>query len=316
LVYRIVAAELDGFLAEAEARGHPLPSFVESTFRDFLTCGVPEHGFLRVLADRVRRLASALTRSGCGGDTEADGEDELSRDNPVLAALYAAAVQGRIAMGSDAGQRIARLGNAALAVDVVDTGSSRCVTLGGFSLHAGVAIGASDRAGLERVCRYMGRPPVACDRLERLADGRIQYRLRHRWRDGTSALVFEPREFLARLAAQVPPPRAHQVRYHGLLAPCAAWRPFVVPAADDVEGDAARSACSHDQRQVSRARRIAWSDLLRRVFAVDALRCDRCGSRMRVMAAVRSPAAVAAFLVCIGRAGRSPPAARQSGSAA
>ena len=270
----------------------------------------------RVLADTVQRLVSALARSGYGSDTETDGEDGLSRDNPVMAALYAAAVQGRIAMGADAGQRIARLGNAALAVDCVDAGSSRCATLGGFSLHAGVAIGASDRAGLERVCRYMGRPPLASERLERLSDGRIVYRMRHRWRDGTSALVFEPREFLARLAAQVPPPRAHQVRYHGVLAPCAAWRPFVVPLADDGGGGVERSACSHDKPQGSRAWRIAWSDLLRRVFAVDALRCDRCGSKMRVMAAVRSPAAVAAFLVCIGRAGRSPPAARQSGSAA
>ena len=156
---------------------------------------------LRVLADTVQRLVSALARSGYGSDPETDGEDDLSRDNPVMAALYAAAVQGRIAMGADAGQRIARLGNAALAVDCVDAGSSRCATLGGFSLHAGVAIGASDRAGLERVCRYMGRPPLASERLERLSDGRIVYRMRHRWRDGTSALVFEPREFLARLAA-------------------------------------------------------------------------------------------------------------------
>ena len=363
LVYRVVAAELDGFVAAAEERGHPLPSFVASTFRDFLTCGLPENGFLRVhcdecgrdrvvafsckrrgvcnscggrrmaetaahlvdrvlpevptrqwvlslpfplryrlaydrtlatpllaaflravfaslrrrarefygvrntkcgavtflqrfggalnlnvhfhsllldgvyevlpngrgvrfrelpppdtlevlrvLADTVHRLASALERSGFASGVDPDGEDELSRDNPVMAAFYAAAVQGRIAMGADAGQRVPRLGNVALARDAMDAGSSRCATFGGFSLHAGVAIGAADRAGLERVCRYMGRPALASERLERLPDGRILYRLRHRWRDGTSALVFEPREFMARLAAQVPPPRAHQVR--------------------------------------------------------------------------------------------------------
>ena len=188
--------------------------------------------------------------------------------------------------------------------------SKRCATLGGFSLHAGVAIGASDRAGLERVCRYVGRPPLASERLERLSDGRILYRLRHRWRDGTSALVFEPREFMARLAAQVPPPRAHQVRYHGVLAPCASWRPYVVPVADD-----APRGCSHDRRQACCERPIAWSDLLRRVFAADALRCDRCGSTMRLMAAARSPAA-AAFLMRTGRAERSPPKFGGGGSAA
>jgi len=283
----------------------------------FLELPPPDtHEVLRVLADTVERLVSALRRCGYGSEVDADGEDDLSRDNPVMAALYAAAVQGRIAMGADAGQRITRLGNAALAVDPVESGSSRCATLAGFSFHAGVAIGANDRAGLERVCRYMGRPALACERLERLNDGRILYRLRQRWRDGTSAHVFEPRDFLARLAAQVPPPRAHQVRYHGVLGPCAAWRPYVVPAASDGEGNAGRSACSHDKPQASRARSIAWSDLLRRVFAVDALRCDRCGSKMRVMTAMRSPTAVAGFPACSGRAGRSPPATGQGESAA
>ena len=79
LVYRIVAEELDGFLAEAEARGHRLPSFVESTFRDFLTCGVPEHGFIRVHCDGCghdRVVAFSCKRRGicnsCGGRRMAD----------------------------------------------------------------------------------------------------------------------------------------------------------------------------------------------------------------------------------------------------
>jgi len=74
LIYRVVAAELDGFLAAAEERGHPLPSFVVSTFRDFLACGIPEHGFLRVHCDqcgRDRVVAFSCNRRGvcasCGG---------------------------------------------------------------------------------------------------------------------------------------------------------------------------------------------------------------------------------------------------------
>ena len=39
----------------------------------------------------------------------------------------------------------------------------------------------------------------------------------------------ERRELLERLAPPVPPPRAHQVRYHGVLAPCASGRDRVVP---------------------------------------------------------------------------------------
>ncbi|MBI5503795.1 MAG: transposase [Deltaproteobacteria bacterium] len=96
-----------------------------------------------------------------------------------------------------------------------------------MSLHADVAVAADDRAGLERLCRYVARPPLATERLTRLDDGRILYRMRRRWRDGTSHLVFEPQELLARLAALIPPPRAHQVRYFGswlrVLAGATTW---------------------------------------------------------------------------------------------
>jgi hypothetical protein len=34
----VVAEELDAFVAEAGERGHPLPGFVVSTLRDFVTC--------------------------------------------------------------------------------------------------------------------------------------------------------------------------------------------------------------------------------------------------------------------------------------
>jgi hypothetical protein len=46
LLYRIVAAELEGLLKDAAERDHPLPRFVETTLREFLKCGVAEHGFV------------------------------------------------------------------------------------------------------------------------------------------------------------------------------------------------------------------------------------------------------------------------------
>jgi hypothetical protein len=99
----------------------------------------------------------------------------------------------------------------------------------GFSLHAGVAVPANDRQRLERLCRYVGRPPVATERMKELADGRLLYELRHRWRDGTSHVAFEPLELIDRLAALVPPPRFHTVRYHGVLASRSKHRAEVVP---------------------------------------------------------------------------------------
>ena len=58
-----------------------------------------------------------------------------------------------------------------------------------------------------------------------------------------------------------------------------------------------------------RPRRLAWSELLRRVFAVDVLECPRCGGRMRLLAAIHPPDATHSILECLNLPSRAPPAA-------
>jgi len=154
---------------------------------------------------------------------------------------------------------------------------------------------------------------VAIDRLERLPDGRLLYRLRHRWRDGTTRIVFEPHQLLARLVPLIPAPRSHQVRYHGVLAPCAGWGDRVVPGGPAAEvGDTARPPDREAAEPSTAAvigrplRRYPWADLLRRVFAVDVLECPDCGGPMRILAAIHPPEATRAILECLGLPSRPP----------
>jgi len=55
--------------------------------------------------------------------------------------------------------------------------------------------------------------------LSPTAGGRVRYQLKTPYRDGTTHVLFEPLDFLARLAALVPKPRVNLIRYHGQLAP-------------------------------------------------------------------------------------------------
>jgi hypothetical protein len=96
-------------------------------------------------------------------------------------------------------------------------------------LHANVAVPAGDRARLERLALYCARRPVAMERLERLADGRLLYRFKRAWRDGTTYIVLDPLGMLRKLSALIPAPHAHLVRYAGLFAPAAKWRSAIVP---------------------------------------------------------------------------------------
>jgi hypothetical protein len=86
------------------------------------------------------------------------------------------------------------------------------------------------RAKLERLCRYVSRPPLAVERLALTASGQVRYLLKTPYRDGTTHIVLEPQDLMARLAALVPPPRMHLTRYHGVLAPHSSLRAAITPA--------------------------------------------------------------------------------------
>jgi hypothetical protein len=203
------------------------------------------------------------------------------------------------------------------------------------------------------------RPPLANDRLEELPDGRLALRLKTRWRDGTNHILMERSELIDRLVPLIPPPRAHQVRYHGILAPCASRRDRVVPAGAAAVAIAGRRpgtapvpsfepSASTDPRSAQTAlggasievenadarteqrptppaaaapevdlrgfspnratrRRYRWAELLQRVFEIDALLCPRCGSTLRLIAAIEDPAVARRILECLKLPARSPP---------
>jgi Putative transposase len=127
----------------------------------------------------------------------------------------------------------------------------------------------------------------------------LLYQFRRAWRDGSTALLLEPLELLERLAALVPPPRRPLLAYHGLLAPRARWRAAIVPppVADGARADAGGRS----------PRRWPWARLLHRVFAIEVLVCERCGSPRRILGAVTDPHAVRRLLAALGLAAEPPP---------
>ena len=169
-------------------------------------------------------------------------------------------------------------------------------------VHAKVAVDGHDRKRLERICRYLGRPPIAQERLERLSDGRLRFTMKKPWRDGTTALVFEPLDLIARLCAMVPPPWFHMIRFHGLLAPHAKLRAEVVPSPPS-DALPAMPATGHQLEldllghTASRLpTRKPWAWLLRHVFAEDVTTCPKCAGSMRWVEVATTPDAIASLL--------------------
>jgi hypothetical protein len=181
------------------------------------------------------RIEKALRAIGCTLDPE-DGDaasPELTLDEPGLAACYAAAAQGISVSGDGAGLPTLRLvlspEPSPRGTDTGPLADDPVAEVRGINVHARQVVDGRDRRQLERLCRYITRPPVAHERLERLADGRLELRLKHAWKDGTQVLVLEPEDLLVRLVAAVPPPYFHLLRYFGVLSSHSRLRKGVVP---------------------------------------------------------------------------------------
>jgi hypothetical protein len=175
-----------------------------------------------------------------------------------------------------------------------------------------IAAKASQRDRIERLARYVSRPPVATERFSLTRGGNVRYALtnlqdcrfarpqaarraghrdvpgehavsrRHHARDVAPGILpfalraslrlpkiapgdfVEPEDFIARLAALVPKPRAHLKRYHGVFAPVSPDRAQIVP------GTRTAVLTARGEGSVSdRQRAMSWAQRLKRVFAID-----------------------------------------------
>lgn len=165
----------------------------------------------------AHRVCRFLERQGL---LERDAENSYlsgdAVDDDPMSQLCGHSITYRIAVGPQAGRKVFTLQTLPASDEPFD---DRVVKVAGFSLHAGVAARADEREKLKRLCRYISRPAVSEKRLSLTSNGNIRYRLKAPYRDGTTHVIFEPLDFIVRLAALVPKPRVNLTRFHGVFAP-------------------------------------------------------------------------------------------------
>jgi hypothetical protein len=252
---------------------------------------------LQIIKARVLR---ALSRLGVVrlSPEELEVDTDLAAKDPILAQLAAAAVTGVPPAGFAERKR----GPVLLGSDGSEIVGDLVVQSGGFNLHAKTRAGGLDEEARARLLRYVLRPPLSQERLQSLPDQRVRLTLKRPWSDGTYALEMDALALLARLAASVPPPRAHVVRYAGVLSSANHWRPLLVPP---LPTDATTAPPPSPPTSVPpkkpvssglRCRYIKWSELLRLTFGLTVDRCAVCGGRMKLRALVRDPDSIERFL--------------------
>jgi hypothetical protein len=166
----------------------------------------------------------------------------------------------RIATGKQQGRKVFTLQTIA---PMAEQGlASGCASnVAGFSLHAGVMSSAQDRCKLERLCRYITRSGVSEKRWAITTYGKVRYQFKTPYRDGTtgdrrSHAIFEPLDFIARLAALVPKQRV-----------------TITPALRNK----AKQALPVGQEKIRAQKRqsMTWAQRLKRVFGIEIETCEQ-----------------------------------------
>ena len=110
----------------------------------------------------------------------------------------------------------------------------------------------------------------------------------------TSSL--NPLDFIARLAALVPPPRVNLTRYHGVFAPNSNYRALVTPAKRGKGNKQKRSDEAEERTPAERRASMTWAQRLKRVFNIDIEICSQCGGPVKVIASIEDPQVIKKIL--------------------
>jgi len=256
------------------------------------------------ISHRVIRKLRQLGYLEAGGDAAvATSYDPLVEDAPALARTLAAAVPQRMAFGERAGQKVRRIGAGfGSAGEAPMLTGPHCASVQGFSVHAHTQVPAHRRDQLECLIRYTARGAISLERLQAAANGDLVYTFTHPWSDGTTGIRLAPLELVEKLAALVPLPRVHLVRYGGCLAPHSHPRGAIRPTLrqQGLDGEEAQPATPY----------WPWARLLGRVFGLEMRTCPFCHQgTLRMIAVITQEAVITRILRHLQLASVPPPIA-------
>ena len=208
-------------------------------------------------------------------------------------------------------------------------------THSGFSVDLSVKIPATSSRAREALAQYIARPPISLSKmLVEEHEASVLYRSEYNPYFKTNEKLFPALEFLVQLLQHLPDARSSLIRRYGLyssrsrgtwhrktylvrLAP-EGWvrqhEQHVPVTVDGAPGDcpdesvsAKQSRAAHRTAAVSQETARVWARLLAKIYDVDALKCSRCGSPMKVLAVITDPTQVRRVLLHLIKTGAAPP---------
>ena len=137
--------------------------------------------------------------------------------------------------------------------------------------------------------------------------------------------VYAASDFIAALTKHIPPAKVHLVRYYDLYSSRSRGvlkdMPYIVRLAPEgwlKRQEEQANIIEEDDVDVEKqdvkgsAKRSAWARLINKVYGINPLICEKCGSDMRIVAFIMEPEQIDRIMQHLIKQGRAPPAIAKS----
>ena len=140
-------------------------------------------------------------------------------------------------------------------------------------------------ASIESQARYITRPVLAMDALEKLDNGRLVLETPPDPRTGATSIELDPLEWIQRITSHIPDPGRHCQRFYGAYSNRGR---ISIAAREDETAGLPAAVPERDNSDCSREARSTWARLIKKIFEADPLLCP-CGGRMRIVSLITDP---------------------------
>jgi hypothetical protein len=152
----------------------------------------------------------------------------------------------------------------------------------GFNVWLGEVIQPEENNARLFIGSYIDRNPVTNDKIK-ISDNTISYE-----HDSThlSKADFDPLEFLATLSAHIPNKYEQTIRYYGYYSARTRGKRRIVANDDEtIILDLSRhSLATADDIDKPKSINRSWAALIKKIYEVDPLICEKCGGEMKIIA--------------------------------
>ena len=178
----------------------------------------------------------------------------------------------------------------------------------GFSVDANQLVFDHEPHRLERLARYLTRPPMAVSTVHTNDHGRVEVVIPLHPVTADTVLRLHPLDWVHALCQQIPDRGQHLTRFYGAYANRIRKTIVKHQVPETTPSDSQPTPGSKNPSAERDASRACWARLIRKVFEVDPLICPRCGAEMKVIAVLTEPKVVDKILRHLQeKADRAPP---------